>query len=272
LGDEADIVRRMQLGQLQAGVLSVVGLSEIDKALNALSHMPMMYRSLDEVDYVVQQLRPELDTRLRDKGFVALSWHNAGWVRFFSKEPVLHPADLKKLKLFAWADDIYQIELVKTLGFQPIPLKPSDIFSGLKTGLISAIATTPFSALAYQVYGLAPHMLDMNWTVLVDATVINAKTWDSIPAATREVLQKEADGAGAQMTKVGRYEAETSVQTMVKRGLNTHPVSPEIEAEWRRIAEDAYANIRGRMVPADIFDKVQRLLADYRAGKGRTAK
>ncbi len=59
---------------------------------------------------------------------------------------------------------------------------------------------------------------------------------------------------------------------MVKRGLKTHPVTPEVEAEWRRLAADLYPKIRGNMVPADMFDKVQRLLADYRAGKGKPAK
>jgi len=36
--------------------------------------------------------------------------------------------------------------------------------------------------------------------------------------------------------------------------------------------EDVYPRIRGNMVPADMFDKVQRLLAEYRAGKGKPAK
>jgi len=115
-------------------------------------------------------------------------------------------------------------------------------------------------------------MLEMNWEALIGATVINAKTWESIPAATRKSLQKAADAAGAQMRTRGRRDAEESVQTMGKRGLKTHPVTPEIEAEWRRIAEAVYPKIRGNMVPADMFDKIQRLLADYRAGKGKAAK
>ena len=272
MGGEADIVRRMRQNQLQAGMLSVVGLSDIDKSVTALSYMPMMFRSLDELDYVRDQLRPELEKRLLEKGFVTLFWGDAGWVRFFTKEPILRPADLRKLKLFAWAGDNYQIDLMKTVGFQPIPLETSDILPGLQTGLISAISTAPFYALATQVYGPAPHMLDMNWAVLVGAAVVNAKTWESIPAATREVLRKAADEAGVEMRKRGRQEAEDSVQTMQKRGLKTHPVTPEVEAEWRRIAEDVYPKIRGNMVPADMFDRVQRLLADYRAGKGKPGK
>jgi TRAP-type C4-dicarboxylate transport system substrate-binding protein len=272
MGGEADIVRRMRLNQLQAGMLSVVGLSDIDKSVTALSYLPMMFRSLEELDYVRDQLRPELEKLLRDKGFVTLFWGDAGWVRFFSKEPVVRPADLKKLKLFAWAGDNFQIDLSKALGFQPVPLETSDILPGLQTGLISAIATAPFYALATQVYGPAPHMLEMNWAPLVGAGVISVKAWDSIPAVSRDALKKAAEEAGAQIRARGRQEAEESVQTMVKRGLKTHPATPEVEAEWRRLASDLYPKIRGNMVPAEMFDKVQRLLADYRAAKGKPAK
>ena len=272
MGGEADIVRRMRLGQLQAGMLSVVGLSEIDKQITALSYMPMMFRSTEELDYIREQLRPELEKGLLDKGFVTLFWGDAGWVRFFAKEPILHPGDLRRLKLFAWAGDNYMIDIEKALGFLPVPLETSDILPGLQTGLITAISTAPFYALATQVYGPAPHMLEMNWAPLVGATVITSKIWDSIPPATQQVLRKAAEEAGTQMRARGRQEAEDSVQTMAKRGLKVQKATPEVEAEWRRLAESVYPKIRGNMVPAAMFDKVQRLLAEYRAGKGKPAK
>jgi hypothetical protein len=42
-------------------------------------------------------------------------------------------------------------------------------------------------------------------------------------------------------------------------------VTPEAEAEWRRQAEQLYPMIRGKLVPAERFDEVQRLLREYRA-------
>jgi len=48
-------------------------------------------------------------------------------------------------------------------------------------------------------------------------------------------------------------------------GLKVQPVTPELEAEWRKVAEHAYPMIRGNMVPAELFDEVQRLLKEYRA-------
>src|SRR5262245_28018257 len=44
MGGEAEMVRRMRVGQLQAGMLTVIGLSEIDNSVSALRKMPMMFR------------------------------------------------------------------------------------------------------------------------------------------------------------------------------------------------------------------------------------
>ena len=272
MGCEADIVRRMRQGQIQAAMLSVVGLSGIDKSVTALSSMPMMFRSMEEVGYVLEQLRPDLEKRLLEKGFVTLFWGDTGWVRLFSREPVVRPADLKKLRLFVWAGDNYQIDLMKALGFQPIPLETSDILPGLQTGLISAVPLPPFHALATQAYAPAPHMLELNWVPLVGATVVTSKAWESLPAASREALKKAAEEAGVQMQARARQEALECVGIMTKRGLKIHTVSPGVEAEWRRLAEEVYPEIRGGIVPADVFDKVRSLLADYRAGRGRPAR
>ena len=45
-----------------------------------------------------------------------------------------------------------------------------------------------------------------------------------------------------------------------------HAVSPELESKWRTEAERFYPEIRGRIVPADIFDEALRLLDAYRSG------
>src|SRR5687767_12626953 len=132
-GGEADMVRRMRIGQLNAAMLSVIGLSEIDASVSALQKMPLMFRSWDELDYVRERLRPELDRRFLEKGFVVLCWGDAGWVRFFSKEPALRPADYRRMKVFAWAGDNPQVDIMKALGYQPVVLEISDILPGLQT-------------------------------------------------------------------------------------------------------------------------------------------
>ena len=99
-GDDPDVVRKMRLGTLNAGVLTSVGVAEVDKSVYAMG-IPLMYDSYEEVDWVHEKMRPKLEASLEAKGFVALNWIDGGWVRFFAKKPVAVPDDLRALKLFS---------------------------------------------------------------------------------------------------------------------------------------------------------------------------
>ncbi len=269
MGGEADMVRRMRVGQLQAAMLTVAGLLQIDESVAALQLMPMMFRSREEFDAVREKLRPALEKRFLDKGFVVLFWGDAGWVHFFSKQPAVRPDDFKKMKMFVWSGDTRSVEIMKAVGLSPVPLEQTDILTGLQTGLIDVVPSVPFYALAGQFYGPAPHMLDVNWVPLVGATVVAKKTWDSVPPGKREALLKAAAEAGDAINQRSRAEDLESVEAMQKRGLKVHPLTPELQTEWYQFAEGVYPQIRGRVVPADMFDEVQRLVKKYRSAGGK---
>ncbi len=268
-GSEADMVRLMRVGSLQAGLLTAVGLSDIEPAVSGLQNVPMLFRSLDEFEKVTQKLRPTLETRLADKGFVVLFWVDAGWVRYFSKEPMMTPQDLKRMKIFVWAGSPDQVDIMRRAGYTPVPLETSDILPGLQTGMINAAPLPPIFALAAQVDLRAPHMLDLNWAPLVGACVVRKQTWDKIPAGAREALMAAATKAGHEIQAGSRKESSEAVAAMKKRGLAVHEPSAEVVAQWRKEAEKTYPDIRGRIVPADIFDRVQEQLKEYRASSGQ---
>lgn len=264
-GGEADMVRRMRVGQLNAAMLSVIGLTEIDASVGALQKMPLVFRSWDELDYVREKLRPGLDQRFFDKGFVVLCWGDAGWVRFFSKSPALRPEDFQRLKIFAWAGDAPQTDIMKSLGYQPVVLEVSDILPALQTGMISMVPSTPFWALTLQFYNHAPYMLELDWAPMVGAMIVTRKAWDAMSPAGQRALRQAGAEAGIELRALSRREHQESVMAMTKRGLKVQSLTPEVEAEWRRAAEQMYPLVRGRMVPAEFFDEVQRLLREYRA-------
>jgi TRAP-type C4-dicarboxylate transport system substrate-binding protein len=265
MGSEADMVRRMRVGQLQAATLTAAGLAEIDSSVGALQKMPLAYRTLDEAEHVRARLQPMLEKKLLEKGFVVLQWGDAGWVRFFSREPALRPDDFKRMKIFVGADDPAQVDLTRAAGYQAVPLEWSDALTSLQTGMIDALPTIPMHALAGQFYGVARHMLEVDWAPIVGATVMTRRAWDALPPATQQAILQAAREAGEEMTRRSRAESLEAVEAMRRRGLSVHALTPELEAEWRRFAETLYPKIRGSIVPADIFDEVQRLLAEYRA-------
>ena len=266
-GGEAEMVGLMQTNSLQAAMLTAVGLSEIESSVTGLQSIPMGFRTLEEVDYVSEKLRPLLEERMAAKGFVVLCWTDAGWVRFFSNQPVTHPADLQNLKLFSWSGFPEQIALYKSAGFNAVALETADIVPSLQTKLIDAVPVPPFFAMAAQMDTRAPYMLELNWAPLVGALVVRKDTWEKIPAETRTALLAAAAVAGREIKAASHREMGESVVAMEKRGLKVTKVTPEIEAEWRAVAEAVYPKIRGKLVPADIFDETLRLLAECRAAQ-----
>lgn len=264
-GGEAAMVRSLRARSLSAGMFTVVGLSQIDRSVGGLSFLPLTFRSWEEYDYVVESLSRRLEKVLLDRGFVVLFWGDAGFVRFFSKTPAVHPDDFKSLKLFTWTGNPEQVDIMRSLGYHPVPLETADILPGLKTNLFNAIALPPNQALLSQCYTIANHMLALKWAILSGGTVIRKDLWDKIPADVQQKLRAAAVQAGAKIRANDRKEDEESIVAMQKKGLVVHPVTPQIEDAWLKLTKTLYPQLRGKLVPADIFDEVFRLVDEYRA-------
>ena len=265
LGGESDTVGLMSVNSLQAAMLTAVGLGGIEKGVEGLQSIPMGFRTLAAVDYVGAKLQPMLEERLLKKGFVVLAWSDAGWVRFFSREPLRTPDELKKMKLFTWSGNPELLDIYKSSGFRPVPLETADIVPSLQTGLIDVLPTPPVFALATQIDTRAPHMLDLNWGPLVGAIVVRKEAWEKLPVELRPKLLAAARQTGQEIRNSGRQESADSVKAMEKRGLKVTPVTPEMEAQWRVAAEAVYPQIRGRIVPADIFDRALELIKEHQS-------
>jgi TRAP-type C4-dicarboxylate transport system substrate-binding protein len=266
-GSEADVVKRMNVGELQAGMLSVGGLTEIDQAVSALQEIPMLFRSLAEEEYVIDKLRPDLEKRLAARGFVALFWGDSGWARFFSRNPATRPDDFKNMKIFVTASgSARQMQIMQALGYKPVPLEVADALIQLQTGGVDAVPTLPLLALSGQYYTATKHMLELNWSPLVGAAVVTRQAWDAVPLALREALLQVAADTGRRIQQASRQENDQAVVTMKARsGLQVHAMTPQLDDEWRRFAEGIYPRLRGTMVPEEMFDQARQRVAEYRA-------
>ncbi|WP_233200754.1 TRAP transporter substrate-binding protein DctP [Limnohabitans sp. G3-2] len=268
-GGEAEMARRMRIGQLQGALLSVVGLREIEPSIAALQSMPLLFRNWEELDYVREKMRLAMEKKFLDKGFVVLAWGDAGWVRFFSKEAAVRPDDYKRMKFFAWGSEPDQQAIMKSLGYTPVPLETTDILPAIQTGMINVVPSTPYFALATQVYNTAPHMLEINWAPIVGALVVTRKAWDDMSPAVQQAVRTASDKAGAQIRTKARQEVEEAVDAMKKRGLTVHKPNADQMKEWNELADKLYPRIRGTMVPAETFDEVMAHIKTFRTGKAK---
>lgn len=271
LGEEPDIITKMRINQIQVGVVTVVGLSKIDKAMNVLS-IPMLYKDYKESDYVRSKMQPILEQRLEAKGFKVLNWGEAGWVYFFGKTPILTPDDLKKMKLFVWGDDADTMNIWQSAGFSPIPLSSTDILPNLQTGMINCFDTTPILALSSQWFGLAKQMTNMKWCPLIGATIITTQAWNKIPMASRPALLKAAAVADKRFRDEIRANSDKAIDAMKEHGLVVHDITPEQHDQWEKLFQSVYPQIAGTLIPKDIMEMAVKYRDEFRAQKAAQAE
>ncbi len=263
LGDGPEMVRKVDHGIIQAVALSQVGLSRIDNGVACL-HVPMLLESYEELDYVRERIAPRLEQRLEEQGFKVLTWGDAGWVRFFSTAPARTPDDVRKMKLFTSAGDPDGEKLWKEFGFRVIPLSLTDMLTSLQTGLINAFHVPPLFAMIDGSYKMAKNMMDLKFSPIVAGTVISRRAWNRIPEAYQPRMLEAARSAGDELREEIRRLGPDSIEEMKKRGLNVAKLDEQELALWQAEAEEAYPKLRGRYVPADLFDEVKRLRDEFR--------
>jgi len=270
-GDDLDLVRKMRLGTLDAGILTINGLSSIDRGVLGLE-IPLAYSEYWELDCVLEKMRPQLEKRMEDKGFIILGWSEAGWAHFFTKSPVRSPDDMRKLKMFVWAGDDEYVELWKKAGFNPVPLPSTEIATALQTGLVNAVTVNPQGILLLQWYKQVNYMTEFKWAVFLGGIVISKSAWAKIPAEFRPAVRQSALKAALRLRDFSRQTDQSDVEALKKNGVQVVAVDEKNMGEWRRLVEGILPKVRGSYLPAESLDTAMKLKDQCRRQAGEAGK
>ena len=262
-GGEKEVVRNLRVNQIQAAVLSTYGLYEISPEIMTLS-CPFLIRDDNELDLVLAGIRDELEEKINGKGYFTVAWARVGWVKFFSKQPIFVPADLKKQRLGTNADQAEMNQVFKTMGFQMIPVARDDILIALNSSMVDAVFQSPIAVGSTQVFGLARNMASINIAPFVGAIVVNQRTWRAIPDKYKPQLIAAAKRSEAELDRSVRGLEDDMIKTMGNYGLKVNQLSPEQEQLWYDEIGRSMPSLVGTMFDRDIYGRIQGILQNYR--------
>jgi TRAP-type C4-dicarboxylate transport system substrate-binding protein len=259
---EADLLRQLNMNQIQAAMLSTLGMKLISPEIMTLS-CPFLIRNNTELDLVLENLKPELEQRISDKGYYTLAWSKVGWVRFFAKSPVFVPADLKKQRLGTADTEPELLDSFRAMGYQMTPIAMNQILVSLSGGQIDAVYQSPVNAGGLQIFGLAKNMASIPVAPFMGAIIMNQRAWRSIPDRHKPELMRITRRVEAELDRsVQSFEAEV-IQTMVDHGLVINEVGPEQEKTWYADANQVLPSLMGRVFDRETYNRIADLLRPY---------
>ena len=263
LGDEKDMLRKMHIGQIQGAALTSAGLSAIYNEMDVFQ-IPFLFQSHDEVDYVLMEMDAFFRKGFDKNNYVLLGWSEGGFVHLMSTKPVATLDDLRKVKVWTWADSPMTKVIFDEANVSAIPLSVPDVLVGLQTGLVDVVYASPSLAIALQWFTKIKYVTDVNLIYLIGGVVMKKKLFNKMSPAHQNILMDAFRRQMARLKKTIRKENQEAVQVMVKHGVKIITPSPAQVSEFKTVSEKAIQRLVDKSFSKKVRDEVSAKLEAYR--------
>ena len=264
MGNDQSVHRKIKIGQLHGGAFTQGGLAQVNSSIQALG-LPMLFRSLEEVDYVRQRVDPILKQEMEESGFVLLGISEGGFARILSKQPMQDLESLRSSKVWVPEGDAVGLTVFKALGITPISLPISDVFTGLQTGLIETIPVNPTSAIAFQWHTSTAYMTDIPITFLIGLLAVTKSEFDKLSAADQAVLREEMGAVFVRLDELNRIDNEAAKAALQQQGITFVMPNPGEIERWREISHRSVDDMVNKgVISPTIVEQVRGHLQTFR--------
>ena len=265
MGNDQSVHRKIKIGQLHGGAFTPGGLAQVDTSIQALG-LPMLFRTLDEVDYVRQHMDDVLKQRMQDAGFVLLGISEGGFARILSKQPMQDLEALRASKVWVPEGDNVGLTVFRALGITPISLPISDVFTGLQTGLIETVPVNPTAAIAFQWHSSTAYMTDVPITFLLGVLAIEKSVFDKLSPEDQVILKEEMGAVFKRLDELNRIDNEAARDALQQQGISFVTPAPGEVERWREIADRSVDEMmESGIISRSIVDQVRGYLQSYRS-------
>ncbi len=189
MGAEKSMLRKMRIGQLQGGAFVASGLAPVYPAINIYS-LPLVFRSLEEIDYVRAKMDDRLIQGMEEQGLISFGFAGGGFANILSNFPVRSLDDLKGQKVWVPEGDTIGYEAMQAFGLSPVTLPLTDVMTGLQTGLIDIVATSPVGAVVFQWYTKVKYATQLPVVYVFATMIVDAKAFRKLSAEDQAVVRE----------------------------------------------------------------------------------
>ena len=264
MGNEKSLLRKIRAGQLQGAAVTGSGLADIYRDIWVYG-LPFTLRSYAEVDYVRGKMDGAMKDGLEKGGFVSFGLIDNGFAYLMSSHPVTRPEDLRGHKVWSPEGDPISQAAFTAFGVSPVVLPLTDVLTGLQTGLVDTVASSPVGAIALQWHTRVTNLADLPLAYLLGSLVIDLKAFDRLSGADQQVVREVLEAASAKLDRRNRQDSEAALRTLKQQGIQFTTASAEAQRRWELTVGAAMDKLAAQGVfSAEMLKTLRRHLEAYR--------
>jgi TRAP-type C4-dicarboxylate transport system substrate-binding protein len=262
-GDDATVLRKMRIRQLNGGVFAAGSLTRFFPDLQVYN-LPLQFRSYEEVDFVRARMDSYISDGLQKAGIKTFAFTETGFAYLLANEPVSSLADLRKLKAWIPDNDPIAAELIKSFDVSPIPLNITDVLPALQTGMINAVVGPPSVILALQWHNHLTHLMNLPLVYIYSMLAMDMKVYSKASSTDQDTVVKILDEVFELVGRETRSDNERALQALKKIGITF--VEPTDKAEWQTAADLSVQKLmRSGEISGKVVNTYLELLKNFRS-------
>lgn len=271
MGDEVDVVRKINLGQLDGAGFVSQGIAKMIPAMQVFN-LPYLYRSPDEFSHVQEAFRVEAGKILKENGLVLLGWGElGGFVQFYSANPIQSEEDFRKAKIWGWTEEPISIEAMRGMGLEPVVLPFTQVFTALQTGLIDSAYGTSLSILVLNWYRYLKHAVRMNVAYPQAIFFVTQKAMDRLSTADQQAVKDVLSSGRDEVVRLLRRDDKSAEDGLIKHGVEYIDPPAELIDRARTEVQAVWKKLSGSLYPEELLARVLKQLDTYRKTAKKTS-
>jgi len=234
MGNDENVLRKIRIGQLQGGAITIGNLSQSipDTTIYGL---PYLFSSLDDAAEIRKTTDPMLSRIIEKNGFVNFGFAQGGFTYLMSKESVRTLDDLRQRKSWIPEQSDVGLAVYRYVGVTPITLSMSDVITGLQTGLIDTIVTSPIGALALQWHTHIKYVTDQPVNYLAAMLIIDKKVFYKLSETDQKIVRDVMGKVYKKIDEQNKVDNISARQALINQGVKFIKLSDSEKEEWEKV-------------------------------------
>lgn len=243
MGSDENVLRKMRIGQLQGGAVTSGSLAGIYPDADIYS-LPYLFSTLDQVDSVRGKMDRFLLDGLEKKGFVSFGYGEGGFSYMMSDSSLYTVEDVRKQKVWVPGGNKVGEAVFSSAEVSPVTLPVSDVLTGLQTGLINTVITSPIGAIALQWHTRVKYVIDVPLTYITAMLVVDKKVFNKLKKEDQAIVREVMTAAFKRIDAANRADNLAAQDALKQQGIEYVSLPKESLQAWYEIGDKAISKLK----------------------------
>ena len=239
LGEETEVIKEMQSGNIAFGRVSIGPLAEYVDQLHALM-LPYLYADSAHMWRVLEgEVGQSMLEALGEAGLMGLTWYDAGARSFYFTKEITRIEDFQDQRIRVQKNSL-MYAMCEDLGAKPESLSEGDIYIAILNGSLDGAENNIPTYETYKQYEVCPYYILDEHTRMPELLVASQHIMKKLSKADQAIILEAAKEAGAYERTLWNEREQEAIARLKDQGVQFVALSEEIKSGLKEASKGLY--------------------------------